>query len=278
MSALRPDDISLVISLCRARAGLKVAGEKTYLIESRLAPIARAAGFTSISEMLAELRVKREETLIWAVVEAMMLGETAFFREKAAFEAFRDRIYPELTRARGGAPVKVWSAACSTGQEVYSLALTIAGMQASDPAVAVELAASDISERALTRAQSGLYSQFEVQRGLPIRLLVEHFEKTDDAWRLSPQIRRMVRWRRINLIAGLSAVGRFDVVFCRGVLGSLDEPFQRRLLEDLTLVVPEDGYLVLGAKESVAIAGDAFHPEADQPGLYRRNPAFSKAA
>lgn len=273
---MRPDDISLVVSLCRARAGAKVAADKTYLIETRLAPIARKEGFESISDLLAAIRGKRDETLIWAVVEAMTQAETSFFRDRTPFEQFETEIYPTLARARGGAPVKVWSAACSTGQEIYSLAMLVERMRADGEAVNVELAASDISERSLERAQSGLYSQFEIQRGLPIRLLVQHFEKADEMWRLSAEIRRMVRWRRINLVAGLGAIGRFDVVFCRNVLSTMDEPFQRKLLEDLTLVLPEDGFLVLGLKETPAIAGDAFHEVA--PGLYRRNPDHRAAA
>jgi chemotaxis protein methyltransferase CheR len=278
VSALRPDDITLVVSLCRARVGLKVAADKTYLIESRLAPIARKEGFASIPDMLSAIRAKREEPLIWAVVEAMTLGETAFFRDRAPFDAFEQEIYPALTRLRAGQPVKVWCAACSTGQEVYSLAMIAHRLAQGGEAVRIELAASDIAERALERAQSGLYSQFEVQRGLPIRLLVEHFEKVEDMWRLSPEIRRMVRWRRINLVAGLSAIGRFDVVFCRNVLSTMDPPFQRKLLEDLAGVVADDGFLVLGLKEDAAMAGDAFNALEDRPGFYRRNPAYKAQA
>ena len=275
---MRPDDISLVISLCRARAGLKVSAEKTYLIESRLAPVARREGFNSIPEMLGAIRAKRDEPLIWGVVEAMTLGESAFFRDRTPFEAFQNEIYPTLSRARGGEPIRVWSAACAGGQEIYSLAMLAQIMRIEDPNVRLELAASDISARALEKAQSGIYSQFEVQRGLPIRLLVKHFEKTGDLWRLSADIRRAVRWRRINLIAGLGAVGRFDVVFCRNVLSGLEPPFQKKVLEDMVLVLPDDGFLVLGAKESAEAAGDAFSAVDGRPGLFRRNPAFRAAA
>src|SRR5204863_3013337 len=139
-----------------------------------LAPIARKDGFASISDMLGAIRARREEPLIWAVVEAMTLGETAFFRDRTPFAAFEHDIYPALARARGGQPVRVWSAACSTGQEIYSLAMLAHRMQAADQTVRFEFAASDIAERALERAQSGLYTQFEVQRGRPIRLLIEH--------------------------------------------------------------------------------------------------------
>ncbi len=275
---MRPDDISLVVSLCRARAGLKVAADKTYLIESRLAPVARRENFASISDLLAAVRAKREETLIWGVVEAMTQGESAFFRDRTPFETFAKDLYPTLARARGGEPVKVWSAACSAGQEVYSLAMVVQQMQAEDASVKVQLAASDISAQALEKAQGGIYSQFEVQRGLPIRLLIKHFEKVDDQWRLSADLRRMVRWRRVNLIAGLSALGRFDIVFCRNVISQLEPAYQKKVLEELTLVLPDDGYLVLGAKETADIAGEAYSPVLGRPGLYRRNPAFTAAA
>jgi len=275
---VRPDDISLVVSLCRARAGLKVAADKTYLIESRLAPVARRENFASITDLLAAVRAKREEPLIWGVVEAMTHGESAFFRDRTPFETFQKDLYPTLARARGGAPVTVWSAACAAGQEVYSLAMLVQQMQAEDPSVKVQLAASDLSAQALDKAQTGVYSQFEVQRGLPIRLLIKHFEKVDDLWRLSADIRRMVRWRRVNLIAGLAPLGRFDVVFCRNVLSQLEPAFQKKVLEELTLVLPDDGYLVLGAKETAEAAGEAFSPVLGRPGLYRRNPAFTAAA
>ncbi len=275
---MRPDDISLVISLCRARAGLKISAEKTYLIESRLAPVARREGYESIPDLLAAIRAKREEPMIWGVVEAMTSGESAFFRDRTPFETFEKDIYPTLSRSRGGEPIRVWSAACASGQEVYSLAILAEIMRAEDPGVRIELAASDISSRALEQAQSGIYSQFEVQRGLPIRLLLKHFEKVGEQWRLAADIRRSVRWRRVNLIAGLGAVGRFDVVFCRNVLNGLEPPYQKKVLEDLTLVLPDDGYLVLGAKETAQAAGEAFSPVSGRPGLYRRNPEFRAAA
>ncbi|MFI4973783.1 MAG: CheR family methyltransferase [Caulobacterales bacterium] len=272
------EDVAFLVSLCRVRAGLRLAPDKTYLMESRLGPIARREGFASIGDLLAEIRAKREEPLIWAVVEALAMGETAFFRDRAPFDQFRDDVLPMIARARAGKPVRVWSAACATGQEIYSLAMIVDELRQAEPALKVELAASDLSSRALERAQAGAYNQFEVQRGLPIRLLVKHFEKTDDAWRLKPYIRQMVRWRRINLIAGLQAIGGFDVVFCRNVLSAMDDEARKKVLEELTLVLPDDGVLVLGARETVSGVTEAFHPIAGRPGLFRRNPSFHAAA
>ncbi len=275
---MRAEEIAQVVALCRARAGLKVAPDKTYLIESRLAPVARRECFDSIAGLLAAVRERREEPLIWAVVEAMAAGETSFFRDRLPFKQFAEEIAPQLARARTCQPVRVWSAACATGQEIYSLAMVIEALAASDPDLRIELAASDLSWLALERAQSGLYNQFEVQRGLPIRLLAGHFEKEGDSWRLSSAIRERVRWRRINLIAGLRQIGRFDVVFCRTVLSHMTEDAQKKVLEDLTFVVPEDGYLVLGLNEPVAGLAETFEPVVGRAGLFRRNPSFQAAA
>ena len=275
---MKAEEIALVAALGRSRAGLKVAAEKTYLIESRLAPLARRQGFDSISDLLDDIRDRRDEALIWALVEAMASGETMFFRDRMPFKQFETEMLPQLGRLRGAAPIRVWSAACATGQEIYSLAMQVEALAASDDAPRVEFAASDLSKLALERAQTGLYDQFEVQRGLPIRRLAQHFEKEGDNWRISEAVRDRVRWRRINLIAGLRQIGRFDIVFCRHVLGHMTEDAQRKILEDLTFVVPEDGYLVLGLNETIAAVAPAFQPIVGRPGVFRRDPAFRAAA
>ena len=275
---MRPEDIDLVVQLCAARAGLSVDASKTYLLESRLGPVARRENFGSIDDMIAALRAKREDRLAWAIVECMASSETAFFRDRTPFDLFRDEVLPTLARLRDGEPIRIWSAACGSGQEVYSLAMTIEDRRALMPGAKLELFASDLSERALEKAQSGLYTQFEIQRGLPIRQLVRHFERADEMWVLAPRIRQMVRWRRINLVADLSAAGRFDVIFCRYVLGALVEPMRARLLENLARALSPDGFLFLGLGETAVGLSEAFQPVSGRPGLYARNPAFRAAA
>jgi chemotaxis protein methyltransferase CheR len=275
---VNPTEIAQVVSLCRAMAGLKVAPDKTYLMESRLAPVARREGYESISDLLAAVRARRDDPLVWAVVEAMAAGESAFFRDRGPFREFRDEIAPQLIRVRGSAPIRVWSAACGAGQEIYSLAMLVGDLTEAEPDLRIELAASDLSRLALERAQAGVYNQFEVQRGLAIRRLAQHFEKEGDQWRLAAEVRRRVKWRRINLIAGLRQIGRFDVVFCRYVLGAMTEDAQRKVIDDLACIVPDDGYLVLGLKETLAPIGHAFEPVVGRPGVFRRNPSFAAAA
>lgn len=273
---MRPEERALVAHLCAAKAGLTVDAAMDYPIESRLAPLARREGFASISEMLQAIRNRREERLIWALVEAMAPGETAFFRDREAFAQLAE-VLPVMARRRDGAPLRIWSAACSSGQEIYSVAMLAGDLSRSEQSFEVELFASDLSERRLEKARSGLYTQFEVQRGLPIRRLVDHFEQRDDMWTISPRMRQAVRWRRINLIADLSPVGQFDVILCRYVLDGMAAQHREQVLRSLAKALPEDGVLMLGLDEGAAETGGMLEP-AGAGGLYRRDPAFQVAA
>ncbi|PHY13793.1 chemotaxis protein CheR [Caulobacter sp. B11] len=275
---MTPEDMDLLAALARARAGLRIESDKTYLVESRLGPLARREGFESIEIMLASLRKSREDRLIWAVVEALTLNETAFFRDRMVFDHLRDELMPALSHKRRDQPVRIWSAACSTGQEVYSLAMTAAESRDIAPGARFEFFGSDLSERCLEKAQSGIYTQFEVQRGLPIRLLIKHFENKDEMWAISPRIRQAVRWRRINLMADLSGMGQFDIILLRYVLPGLDPGVQARILESLALRLSPDGVLILGADESPGSLTSAVRAVDGLPGVFTRDPAFRVAA
>ena len=260
---ISPADRAFVSALCLTRAGLSVDADKAYLIESRLGPVARREGFASPEAFIEALRDGGEERLSWALVEAIALPETEFFRDPQVFEALARDVLPALVRARGGAPVRVWSTACGAGQEIYSLAMLIAD----DPALAgkVELFASDLSEKSLEKAQAGLYSQFEVQRGLPARTLVRHFGKAGESFVLSPRIRQMVRWRRVNLLDDLSRFGQFDVLLCRNVLSQMAPEAQGRVIGQLKRALAPGGRLVLGLKEE---AGGELTPLPGGLGLF----------
>jgi chemotaxis protein methyltransferase CheR len=256
-------DRAYLAALCLARAGLRVDPETSYLIESRLAPVARREGFVSPKDLIGALRGRSDERLAWAAVEAMAMSDTEFFRDRPVFDRLAAEILPELARSRGGAPVRVWSVGCGTGQEAYSLAMILADLPAS--AGPWDLLGSDLSERNLEKAQAGLYSQFEVQRGLPARALVRHFEKQGEGFALSPQIRQMVRWRRVNLLDDLSSFGRFDLVLCRNVLSGLAPEAQTRVRTSLMHALAPGGRLVIGPRDTL---GESFKALAPRLGLY----------
>jgi chemotaxis protein methyltransferase CheR len=275
---MTPEEVEIIRLVAQARSGMLIDPDKTYRIETQLAPLVRREGFNDVSELVQAIQAKRDNALMWAVTEALTNNETSFFRDRSPFQQFREDILPELAMNRDGRPIRIWSAACSTGQEPYSLAMLCDDEASKYPSLNVELFGSDISERCIEKAQSGLYTQFEVQRGLPIRLLVRHFERADEAWTLAPRIRQMVRWRRVNLLADLRGLGQFDVIFCRNVVSSFDAATAARVLEQLAAALPEDGTLVLGIDETLAEVTEAFTPVSGRRGVYAPNPAFSVAA
>ena len=271
-----PVDHAFLSSLCLARAGLRLDADKSYLIESRLGPVARREGYATPETFIEVLRQGGDERLSWAAVEAMLLPETEFFRDRRVFRHLVDVILPALAGGRGDQPVRVWNAACGTGQEIYSLAMLLADA----PALRgrVELYASDLSERSLEKAQAGIYSQFEVQRGLPARLLVRHFEKRGEAFQISPRIRQMVRWRRVNLYDDITRLGRFEMVLCRNLMTSLTDEAQPRVMRALASAVRQGGALVLGPDEAVDGPVLGLKAVVGAPGLYNRIPDLRRAA
>jgi len=256
-------DRAFVSALCLAWAGLKVDPDKAYLIESRLAPLARRQGYESPEAFVEAVRNSSDERLGWAAVEAMAISETEFFRDRAMFERLVGDVLPAIACARGSAPVRIWSTACGTGQEIYSLAMLLA--ETPTLAARVELFASDLSERSLEKAQAGLYSQFEVQRGLPARTLVRYFEKKGESFVLSPRLRQTVRWRRVNLMEDLSRFGQFDLLLCRNVLSQMGPEAHARVLGSLRGALAPGGRLVLGPKDT---GGDIFAPIASEIGMF----------
>ncbi len=237
-----------ITRLCRERAGLRIDAEKTYLIDSRLGPLARREGYGTVAEFLERLRGVTDDDLLWAVIEAMTPAETTFFRDAEVFSRMESEILPRLITGAGGRKIRVWCAGCATGQEAYSLAMILA--EAPEIGRYVELFASDISRRSLEKAQAGLYSQFEIQRGLPARRLVRHFENQGDLFAISPRITAEVRWRRINLLDDLTPFGQFDLILSRYVLSGMDEAPRAQVLAALERSLAPGGAIVLGRTES----------------------------
>ena len=275
---MTPLDYDYLRKLLKDRSGLMLSAEKQYLVESRLSPLARKAGLASLGELVAKLK-SNDERLIVDVVEAMTTNESFFYRDKIPFDHFRDEIMPALIAARGKERrIRIWCAAASTGQEPYSLAMSIRELKEKLGGWRVDMLATDLSTEVLEKAKAGLYSQFEVQRGLPIQMLVKYFAQVGDTWQIAPDIRAMVQYRPLNLLADFSNLGRFDVVFCRNVLIYFDQPTKIDVLMRIARVSEPDGILVLGAAETVVGLTDAFKPISDRRGLYAPNPAAAMAA
>lgn len=269
---MKPTDFDFIATLVRERSGLVLSSDKAYLVESRLAPIARRDGFPAIDEMVAAIRVRRDSKLTDSVVDAMTTNETFFFRDKTPFDIFETTILPELVARKRGGTIRVWCAAASTGQEPYSLAMVAEAMGPRMGGCKLEILGTDISERCLEKAKAGAYTQFEVQRGLPVGMLVKHFKKDGDAWYIDDKLKANVRFRPMNLLDDFRGLGRFDVIFCRNVLIYFDTPTKKNVLERMSSQVEGPGYLLLGAAETVMGVTDTFKPVAGNRGLYVQDP------
>jgi chemotaxis protein methyltransferase CheR len=268
-----PQDFDYLRQLLRARSGLVLSAEKQYLAESRLLPVARRHGLSTLTELIGRLKAATTAPLTAEVVEAMTTNETFFFRDKLPFDHFRDTVLPALIEARAREKrIRIWCTAASTGQEPYSLAMTIKSLGAKLAGYRIEMLGTDISGDVLERAKAGIYSQFEVQRGLPIQLLVKFFSQVGETWQIAPEIRAMVQFRPLNLLKDFSTLGSFDMVFCRNVLIYFDQKTKIGVLNRLARQMPDDGFLALGAAETVVGLTDAFKPMSDKRGLYVRNP------
>ena len=262
-------DFAYIAALLKERSGLIVTPEKTYLFETRLLPVARRANLATLEQLIAAMRTGRNEALIGEVVDAMTTNETSFFRDRHPFEAMKKVLLPGLIERRTAQKhLRIWSAACSTGQEAYSLAMML---RDDFPLLAgwrVEIVGTDISPSVVTRAKEGVYSTFEVQRGLPIQLLIKHFEQVGEQWRIKPEIRRMADFRLFNLLGDLAPLGQFDIILCRNVLIYFDLPLKSRVLDGMHQRLARDGGLILGGAESVFGICDKFTDIAGLRGVY----------
>jgi chemotaxis protein methyltransferase CheR len=273
-----PTDYDYLRKLLKERSGLMLSADKQYLVESRLLPIARRIGVPHLADLVVKLKAPGSEPLIVDVVEAMTTNESFFYRDKIPFDQFREVIVPSLIKARAAQRrIRIWCAAASTGQEPYSLAMILKEMALPLAGWRTEIIATDLSNEVLEKSRAGLYSQFEVQRGLPIQMLMKYFTQAGETWQISPEIKAMVQYRPLNLLSDFSQLGKFDVVFCRNVLIYFDQATKVGVFERLARVTETDGYLVLGAAETVVGLTEVFKPLADRRGLYVPNTAPAKA-
>jgi chemotaxis protein methyltransferase CheR len=269
-----PTEYEYLRKFLRDHSGLDLSADKQYLIESRLLPLARKAGIPGIGELVQKLQGAGSGALVTSVVEAMTTNETFFFRDKVPFDHFKGTIMPAMLQARAGRrSLRIWCAASSTGQEPYSIAMCLKELGAALTGWRVEIIATDLSQGVLEKSRAGLFSQFEVQRGLPIQLLVKHFTQTGELWQLNADIRAMVQFRQLNLLQDFSNLGVFDIIFCRNVLIYFDQNTKTNVFGRLAKVIEPDGFLMLGAAETVVGLTEAFKPYSDRRGLYSPNSA-----
>ncbi len=264
-------DFQFLSTLVRQRAAIVLEPEKQYLLEARLAPLARAEGFGSLAALVARLRAQPQNGLHRKVVEAMTTNETSFFRDLYPFEALRQVVLPEVLRRRQASRcLQIWCAACASGQEPYSVAMTLSEHLPLLSGWDVRVLATDLSSDMVARSRAGRYGQLEVNRGLPAELLVRYFEKQGLEWQVKPGIQRLCEFRELNLIEPWGPLPRMDVVFLRNVLIYFDVETKRQVLERVRQCLQPWGYLFLGGAETTINLGEAFERiPFDKAGCYR---------
>jgi chemotaxis protein methyltransferase CheR len=268
-----PQDYEYLRKLLKERSGLDLSADKQYLVESRLVPLARKANLAGIPELVQKMKTGAE-ALTTEVVEAMTTNETFFFRDKIPFDHLKEAVLPALAQARAARrSLRIWCAASSTGQEPYSIAMCLKEASHLFAGWRTEIVATDLSQEVLEKSRAGIYSQFEVQRGLPIQMLVKYFTQNGELWQLKSEIRGMVQHRQLNLLQDFSHLGTFDIIFCRNVLIYFDQDTKAKIFERIARMLEPDGVMALGAAESVVGITNAFKPYPERRGLYRPNTA-----
>ncbi|MDE2181523.1 MAG: protein-glutamate O-methyltransferase CheR [Alphaproteobacteria bacterium] len=261
-------DFAHLAAMMQRRAGIVLTEKKSHLVENRLGPVMRRFGFKDTASLLAELR-HGHEALVQAVIEAMTTNDSAFFRDRKTFDEFRDIVLPSLLVARASTKrLSIWCAACAAGQEAYSLAMLLDDRKLLAEGWTIDLYATDINGQMIARGEEGLYSQFEVQRGLPIRRLLTCFTQEGNSWRITPHLRRMVTFRKFNLLDSFGWLPDLDVVFCRNVLMYFDQKTRLSVIDRIADILAPDGALLVGPAESVAGVGVGFTPVENAPGLF----------
>jgi chemotaxis protein methyltransferase CheR len=266
---MKPQNFEILASFLRARSGLVIGPDKQYLLDTRLAAIVKQHQLRDLDMLAERLRAGGGPVLENQVIEAMTTNESFFFRDDKPFTHFREHALPSLHKARPpGTRLRVWSAASSSGQEAYSLAMILAEAKMMLAGRSVEILGTDLSREQLVRATDGLYTQFEVQRGLPMQFLVRYFHKEGTQWRVNDAIRAMASFKEWNLLDDPRPLGKFDVVFCRNVLIYFDQATKTKVLDAIARQMAPDGMLYLGGAETVLGLTDKFAAISGERGVY----------
>ncbi len=275
---MSPEDFETAAQFLKERSGLVLTRDKTYLLENRLMPVVRELQLRSVSDLIAVVRGGAPE-LQTAMVDAMMAKDTGFFGDWKPFVHLRTVVLPNIRVSRGmKARFRILSAGVSTGQEAHSIAMTIRDVSSSFPGWQIEVVGIDISASAIAAASEGVYSQFDVQRGLPIRTLLQYFAKQDDNWVISDNVRSMVKFQPWNLLSNLYPLGRFDAIFCRNVLTYFDLKTKLEVLQKLARLLVDDGVLYLGINETISGVTSNFRAVDPAVGIYASHRADRPAS
>ena len=253
-------DFDYVRNYVKSKSAITLEPGKEYLVESRLSSLLAGENCKDIAELVAKMREKVDSPLHAKVVDAMTTNETFFFRDITPFEALKKNVIPDLLSRRSpNGPLSIWCAASSSGQEPYTIAMTVCeGFPALKSLGATKIIASDISSQMLAKAKSGLYTQLEVNRGLPAPLLIKYFTKIGLDWQIKDEVKNMVDYRMINLSTTFPTLPAMDIVFIRNVLIYFEVDVKKKILEQIRKVMKPDGYLFLGGSETTFNLDDNF--------------------
>ena len=254
---LSASDFAYVAGLVRRESAIVLTPGKEYLVEARLLPVARQAGIASVAEFLVQLQRRSDPAMRRSVIDALTTNETSWFRDREPFTALTDVVLPELISSRiATRSLRIWSAACSSGQEPYSLAMTL--QQFLPAGWRYQIMGTDISTEMIKRASTGEFSQIEVNRGLPVQLLVHHFARSGTGWKITPALRENITFQQMNLAAPVPTMAPFDVIFLRNILIYFDVETKRQVLRNVSKLLRPDGWLFLGAAETTIGVDESF--------------------
>ncbi|MCP3951835.1 MAG: protein-glutamate O-methyltransferase CheR [Desulfobacterales bacterium] len=284
MIKIKPEEVKPLSQFIYGLSGIKVDSKKTYLFETRLGPLLEAHDIDSYTALCRAAKQDTSKALQGKIIDAISTNETLFFRDTGPFEVLQHKIIPDLIDARTAnsskffkPAIRIWSAACSTGQEIYSIAIVLKELLGDLQAYNIKLLGTDISDAAVAQASYGSYNKFEIERGLPAAKLSKYFTPNGNNWKINDEIRAMATFRKLNLMLPFGALGKFDIIFCRNVAIYFTSEDRKKLYDKLYTALEPDGYLLIGASESLTGLTDKFVPQRHIRSIFYQ-PGKTKAA